>query len=116
MSNNNQYCPTNILVNGGAGFIGSNFVHYWLKKYPNAPVCLGKKARELITYVKDRLGHDHHYAIDPTKSNSELGYKPDESFVTGIDKTIKWHLDNEDWWRHIMSGEYQDWINQQYEK
>ena len=86
------------------------------KQYPNAPVCLGKKARELITYVKDRLGHDHHYAIDPTKSNSELGYKPDESFVTGIDKTIKWYLDNEDWWRHIMSGEYQDWINQQYEK
>ena len=86
------------------------------KQYPNAPVCLGKKARELITYVKDRLGHDRRYAIDPTKSNSELGYKPDESFVTGIDKTIKWYLDNEDWWRHIMSGEYQDWINQQYEK
>lgn len=85
MSNNNQYCPTNILVTGGAGFIGSNFVHYWLKEYP-------------------------------TKSNSELGYKPDESFVTGIDKTITWYLDNEDWWRHIMSGEYQDWINQQYEK
>ncbi|HIL03183.1 MAG TPA: dTDP-glucose 4,6-dehydratase [Candidatus Thioglobus autotrophicus] len=86
------------------------------KQYPNAPVCLGKKARELITHVKDRLGHDRRYAIDPTKSNSELGYKPDESFVTGIDKTIKWYLDNEDWWRHIMSGEYQDWINQQYEK
>ena len=86
------------------------------KQYPNSPVCLGKKARELITHVKDRLGHDRHYAIDPTKSNSELGYKPDESFVTGIDKTITWYLDNEDWWRHIMSGEYQDWINQQYEK
>ena len=86
------------------------------KQYPNAPVCLGKKARELITHVKDRLGHDRRYAIDPTKSNSELGYKPDESFVTGIDKTITWYLDNEDWWRHIMSGEYQDWINQQYEK
>ena len=86
------------------------------KQYPNSPVCLGKKARELITHVKDRLGHDRRYAIDPTKSNSELGYKPDESFVTGIDKTITWYLDNEDWWRHIMSGEYQDWINQQYEK
>ena len=86
------------------------------KQYPNSPVCLGKKARELITHVKDRLGHDRHYAIDPTKSNSELGYKPDESFVTGIDKTITWYLDNEDWWRHIMSGEYQDWIHQQYEK
>jgi dTDP-glucose 4,6-dehydratase len=86
------------------------------KQYPNAPVSLGKKARGLITHVKDRLGHDRRYAIDPTKSNSELGYKPDESFVTGIDKTITWYLDNEDWWRHIMSGEYQDWINQQYEK
>ena len=86
------------------------------KQYPNSPVSLGKKARELITHVKDRLGHDRRYAIDPTKSNSELGYKPDESFVTGIDKTITWYLDNEDWWRHIMSGEYQDWINQQYEK
>jgi dTDP-glucose 4,6-dehydratase len=86
------------------------------KQYPKAPVFQGKKSRELITYVKDRLGHDRRYAIDPTKSNSELGYNPEESFVTGIDKTIQWYLDNEDWWRHVMSGEYQDWINQQYEK
>ena len=56
------------------------------KKYPNAPVCQGKKARELITYVKDRLGHDRRYAIDPEKSNTVLGYKPEESFETGIQR------------------------------
>jgi dTDP-glucose 4,6-dehydratase len=61
-------------------------------------------------------GHDQLNVIDSAKSNSKLGYKPDESSTTGIDKAIKWYLDNEDWWRHIMSDEYQDWINQQYEK
>lgn len=85
------------------------------KQYPNAPVCQGKTAKELITYVKDRPGHDRRYAIDPTKSNSEIGYKPVESFETGIKKTVDWYLANEAWWRDIISGEYQDWIKQQYE-
>lgn len=83
-------------------------------QFPNAPVCHGKKARELITYVKDRPGHDRRYAIDPGKSNNEIGYQPEESFETGIKKTVRWYLNNEPWWRSVMSGEYQDWIKKQY--
>ena len=85
------------------------------KQYPNAPTNQGKAARDLITYVTDRLGHDRRYAIDPTKSNNEIGYKPTESFETGIKKTVDWYLNNESWWRDVMSGEYQNWIKQQYE-
>ena len=85
------------------------------KQYPNAPVCHGKSARDLITHVKDRLGHDRRYAIDPNKSNTELGYQPIESFETGIEKTVDWLLTNESWWRDVMSGEYQKWIELQYE-
>ncbi|MFV1983331.1 MAG: dTDP-glucose 4,6-dehydratase [Thiohalomonadales bacterium] len=84
------------------------------KQYPNAPTCRGKTAIELITHVKDRLGHDRRYAIDPGKSNSDIGYQPDENFETGIKKTVDWYLKNENWWRAIISGEYQDWIKQQY--
>lgn len=85
------------------------------KQYPNAPASQGKSARDLITYVKDRLGHDRRYAIDPNKSNIEINYQPNESFNTGIKKTVDWFLTNEPWWRSIMSGEYKDWIKQQYE-
>jgi len=83
-------------------------------QYPNAPVCNGKIARNLITYVKDRLGHDRRYAIDPDKSNNELGYKPEESFETGIKKTVDWYLNNESCWRDVMSGEYQNLIKKNY--
>lgn len=85
------------------------------KQYPNAPTNQGKIARDLITYVTDRLGHDRRYAIDPAKSNNEIGYQPKESFETGIKKTVNWYLNNESWWRDVMSGEYQNWIKQQYE-
>lgn len=84
------------------------------KQFPNAPTCNGKIARDLITYVKDRPGHDRRYAIDPGKSNNEIGYQPEESFETGIKKTVDWYLKNENWWRAVMSGEYQDWIKKQY--
>ena len=85
------------------------------KQYPSAPTNNGKIAKDLITYVTDRPGHDRRYAIDPTKSNNEIGYKPTESFETGIKKTVDWYLNNESWWRDVMSGEYQNWIKQQYE-
>jgi len=84
------------------------------KQYPNAPVCNGKESIELITHVQDRLGHDRRYAIDPAKSNNEISYQPIESFETGIKKTVSWYLNNEEWWRAVMSGEYQNWIKQQY--
>ncbi|CAH8222965.1 dTDP-glucose 4,6-dehydratase [Vibrio aestuarianus] len=63
--------------------------------------------RELITFVKDRPGHDVRYAIDASKIDSELGWKPVESFETGIRKTVEWYLTNENWWKRVLSGEYQ---------
>ena len=62
----------------------------------------------LITFVKDRLGHDQRYAIDPTKITNELGWYPETKFEDGIVKTIIWYLNNQDWWKHILSGEYRN--------
>jgi dTDP-glucose 4,6-dehydratase len=70
--------------------------------------------RELITYVKDRPGHDRRYAIDCSKIERELGWKPAESFETGIRKTIRWYLDHMDWVNQVRSGEYQQWIKEHY--
>ena len=62
--------------------------------------------RELITFVKDRPGHDVRYAIDASKIERELGWLPQESFETGIRKTVRWYLDNPEWWQRVLSGEY----------
>ena len=83
-------------------------------KYPESPVSKEEKARSLITYVKDRPGHDQRYAIDATKTTNELGYKPVETFESGIRKTVQWYLDNEAWWQAVMDGSYQQWMQQQY--
>ncbi|MEK4512991.1 dTDP-glucose 4,6-dehydratase [Paenibacillus sp. FSL K6-2524] len=72
------------------------------------------KPESLITFVEDRLGHDRRYGIDPTKLTQELGWKPKHNFETGIKETIKWYLDNKDWWTRIQSGEYQQYQLQQY--
>ncbi len=69
---------------------------------------------DLITYVKDRPGHDVRYAIDASKIERELGWVPEESFETGIKKTVQWYLDNTDWVKHIESGDYRSWIEKQY--
>ncbi|MBU0991786.1 MAG: dTDP-glucose 4,6-dehydratase [Proteobacteria bacterium] len=78
------------------------------------PLASGKSRQELITFVKDRPGHDRRYAIDFTKLKNELGWTPKESFDTGIEKTIKWYLDHKDWVERVKSGEYRSWIKQQY--
>jgi len=70
--------------------------------------------RELIEFVKDRPGHDRRYAIDFTKLTRELGWMPEESLESGIRKTIKWYLDNQEWVDRVRSGEYQTWIKEQY--
>ena len=67
-----------------------------------------------ITYVKDRLGHDRRYAIDASKISKELGWKPSETFETGIRKTVEWYLANPDWVSHVQSGAYRDWTTKQY--
>lgn len=63
--------------------------------------------RDLITFVKDRPGHDLRYAIDASKIEKELGWKPQEKFETGLQKTIKWYLENESWWSQVLNGDYQ---------
>lgn len=63
--------------------------------------------KDLITFVKDRPGHDVRYAIDASKIERELGWVPEESFETGIRKTVEWYLNNENWWKRVLSGEYQ---------
>jgi len=70
----------------------------------------GAPHSQLITYVKDRPGHDRRYAIDCKKLQSALGWAPKESFTTGIRKTVQWYLDNSKWVEKIVSGEYRDWI------
>ena len=70
--------------------------------------------REQITFVKDRPGHDRRYAIDATKISTELGWKPEETFDSGIRKTVKWYLDNQGWVSRVKSGEYQDWLTKNY--
>lgn len=70
--------------------------------------------RSLITFVKDRPGHDRRYAIDATKIERELGWKPAETFESGMRKTVRWYLDNQPWVRNVTSGEYRDWVPRQY--
>ncbi|NES99773.1 MAG: dTDP-glucose 4,6-dehydratase [Sphaerospermopsis sp. SIO1G2] len=69
----------------------------------------------LITFIKDRPGHDRRYAIDCSKINQELGWQPKENFESGLLKTVKWYLDNSDWVKSIATGEYKNWIKQNYE-
>lgn len=70
--------------------------------------------RDQITFVKDRPGHDRRYAIDARKIERELGWKPAETFESGIRNTVRWYLDNEDWVKNIQSGEYLKWIERNY--
>lgn len=72
------------------------------ERFPLANAVIAGGAERLITFVTDRAGHDRRYAIDATKTNNELGYKPTESFETGIKKTVAWYLDNENWWRALL--------------
>ena len=67
-----------------------------------------------ITYVKDRPGHDRRYAIDASKIERDLGWKPQETFDTGIRKTVEWYLSNTEWTQGVLSGNYQHWIDKQY--
>ncbi len=74
------------------------------------------KSESLIKYVQDRLGHDRRYAIDSSKIQSELGWKPEFTFEKAIDYTVNWYLSNEKWWKNIISGEYQSYYEKQYGK
>ena len=78
------------------------------------PAADGRPYASLITYVKDRPGHDRRYAIDARKLERELGWKPAETFETGIRKTVRWYLDNGAWVANITSGAYREWVSKQY--
>ena len=82
------------------------------KKLDRAP---GESAK-LIHYVKDRQGHDLRYAIDATRIENELGWTPSLQFEEGLEKTVEWYLDNQEWVNHITSGAYQNYYNEQYIK
>ena len=81
------------------------------KKKPRAD---GHSYAEQITFVEDRLGHDQRYAIDASKISNELGWKPVETFDTGIEKTVDWFLHNQDWVNNVTSGEYRNWVETHY--
>jgi dTDP-glucose 4,6-dehydratase len=74
----------------------------------------GQSYSTQITFVKDRPGHDQRYAIDASRLERELGWKPTETFETGIRKTVRWYLDNQDWVRNITTGSYRNWVEKQY--
>jgi dTDP-glucose 4,6-dehydratase len=74
----------------------------------------GKSYATQITFVADRAGHDYRYAMDPTKIQTELGWQPQENFESGIRKTVQWYLQHQEWVQHVISGEYQHWIKQNY--
>lgn len=78
------------------------------RRFPQAPAAQGRATAQLITYVTDRPGHDRRYAINADKARRELGYVPQETFESGIRKTLAWYLDNEAWWRGIMDGSYRN--------
>lgn len=82
------------------------------EKLGNAPGTSDK----LITYIKDRPGHDRRYAIDASKISKELGWKPSVTFEEGLAQTIDWYLDNTEWLKHVTSGEYQHYYKQQYNR
>jgi dTDP-glucose 4,6-dehydratase len=83
-------------------------------RFPLCPAATGGSCRSLITYVTDRPGHDHRYAIDAGKLANELGNRCSVDFESGLGQTIHWYLEHEDWWRDVTSGAYQAWIDKNY--
>ena len=83
-------------------------------RFPSCPAAAGLSCRSLMTYVTDRPGHDHRYAIDATKLACELGKESGVTFEPGLEQTVGWYLDQENWWREVTSGAYKAWIDKNY--
>ena len=83
--------------------------------YKECPAASGDPTESLVTYVKDRPGHDWRYAIDASKIEGELKFSPQEDFESGLERTLDWVLSNESWWRAVMDGSYREWIDTQYD-
>jgi dTDP-glucose 4,6-dehydratase len=83
-------------------------------RFPSCPAAAGRSCRSLISYVADRPGHDHRYAIDATKLAGELGIRCSVNFEAGLRLTVRWYLDREGWWRDVTSGAYKAWLDKNY--
>jgi dTDP-glucose 4,6-dehydratase len=83
-------------------------------RFPSCPAARGGSCRSLMTFVTDRPGHDHRYAIDAAKLAGELGSRSRVDFAAGLRQTVQWYLDHEQWWRDVTSGAYQAWIDKNY--
>ena len=84
------------------------------QRFPDCPASRGENNESLISFVTDRPGHDFRYAIDTDYIREKLGYEPQVTFEEGIQKTLDWYLENEYWWRAVMDGTYQEWIETNY--
>ena len=84
--------------------------------FPDSPAAKGNRALDLITHVRDRLGHDRRYAIDFGKAARELGYAPRYTLRLGLEKTLQWYLENVGWWRALMGRDYADWLAKNYDR
>ena len=84
------------------------------QRFPACPAAADRSCRSLITFVTDRPGHDHRYAINANKLADELGKRCNVGFATGLEETIRWYLDNEGWWRAVINGSYRTWIEKNY--
>ena len=84
-------------------------------RFPGSPAATGRASETLINFVRDRPGHDRRYAIDASKVERDVGFCPQETFETGIRKTLDWFLNHEPWWRGIMNRSYGEWIQRQYQ-
>ena len=83
-------------------------------RFPSCPAARGSRSTDLITFVKDRPGHDRRYAIDAKRLEQELGFEPARDLSRGLRETVAWYLTNENWWRAVQSGEYKHWIERHY--
>jgi dTDP-glucose 4,6-dehydratase len=84
------------------------------KRFPRSAPAQGRSARSLIQHVRDRPGHDRRYAVDSGKIRRQLGFSPAIRLDRGLEDTVRWYLDNESWWRSVVSGEYRQWYARQY--
>lgn len=111
-----QYAPAGEIYNIGGHNERANIdIVRLIIKYLSEKVQDGEINENLITHVKDRLGHDRRYGIDPTKIKEQLGWEPETFFDDGIKKTIDWYLDNKEWVKKITSGDYKDYYKTMYE-
>lgn len=107
-----SYKPETLLVTGGAGFIGVNFVYRWLHNHPSSRVVVLDAS--LFQSINESESRKVIASVKADKITRELGYVPLETFQTGIRKTIQWYLDNEQCWREVMDGTYQKWVDKRY--